>query len=67
MGSATSANHPSRNTNFEEHRIQACFIRRYGSNDVLEYGDLPKPQPGAALAYCEAGHVTGKVVIQVVE
>lgn len=27
--------------------MQASFIRRYGSNDVLEYGDLPRPQPGA--------------------
>lgn len=27
--------------------MKASFIRRYGSNDVVEYGDLPMPRPGA--------------------
>lgn len=27
--------------------MHAIFIRRHGSNDVLEYGHLPTPQPGA--------------------
>ena len=27
--------------------MKASFVRRYGGNDVIEYGDVPKPQPGA--------------------
>jgi len=45
--------------------MKDSFIRCYGSNDAPEYGNLPKPQPGAALACCEAGNVIGKVVIEV--
>ena len=27
--------------------MKACFLRRYGSPEVLEYGELPDPAPGA--------------------
>jgi NADPH:quinone reductase-like Zn-dependent oxidoreductase len=27
--------------------MNACFFRRYGGPEVLEYGELPDPVPGA--------------------
>jgi NADPH:quinone reductase-like Zn-dependent oxidoreductase len=27
--------------------MNACFFRRYGDPEVLEYGELPDPVPGA--------------------
>lgn len=38
--------------------MKAVFIRRYGGNDVLEYGELPVPKPGPGevlVKVCAAG------------
>ena len=48
--------------------MKAFIINKYGSPDVLELQDIPKPVPKdnevqKAIHYFEEGHAIGKIVI----
>jgi len=40
-----------------EARVNVVFIRRYGSNEVVEFGELPRPAPKPGQALTEICHI----------